>query len=183
MTEKTLKIGQISERWWRYLNDGKTGAARRASAELRRASSTTDILMHPYTQELYRSLNTAGVELWHSGRVETLAALALLLPHVKEANKKSLPKVMGEKPVKDGSPIVSGLRFQDVVRTENVFKVAIKLRRLMPLVKANCDISALALDLLYWSERTRNNWCFYYYNSLPPGVADPKYIKTELEHV
>ena len=43
---------------------------------------------------------------------------------------------------------------------------------------APIHVPALASDLYYWNERTRNSWCFQYFGT---GDADPEPIQPEID--
>jgi CRISPR system Cascade subunit CasB len=42
------------------------------------------------------------------------------------------------------------------------------LRRAIVMADRRCNVAALGTDLLFWSDRTRTDWCFHYYGEAPP---------------
>lgn len=163
--EKT--VASVAMSWWSELtlDVGKSNAAR---AELRRAITVADAVMQAATQDLYaRLLTQTGVDLRH--RADTLGALAMTLAQVRENSPLPLARLMGQ-----GDPAtVSGIRFERIIRAGSVADLAPMLRRILPLVGHQCSVVELANDILFWGGKTRQNWCFHYYNATPLGADQP----------
>lgn len=162
MSDVQLKKPQdVVAAWWCELQQD-TGQSRAYRAQLRRAATVQDALMHPFTHALCRRVKEqAGFDL--KSRSEVLGALAMSLAHVKESSGQSLPRLMGQG---DPKP-VSGLRFEKIIRAQTLMELAPLLRRVLPLVGHTCNVTKLAADLMYWSDETRQDWCFDYYNAIP----------------
>ena len=174
MSQEDKKSPQeVAVKWWDELTDEKMGQSRAYRAQLRRASTVNEALMHPFTHVLHqRIVEETRVDLRH--RPEVLGALAMILAHVKESSKSTptLARLMGQG---SDTPKVSGLRFQRIIRAKSVVDLAPMLRRVLPLVDHLCNVYALSGDLIYWSERTRQDWCFHYYNAIP--LNEQNYIE------
>jgi CRISPR system Cascade subunit CasB len=57
------------------------------------------------------------------------------------------------------------MRFQTLIRTEKPADLIRPLRRALIQIDQSANVAALARDLFYWGEATRNRWCFDYYGA------------------
>lgn len=172
MSETTRTPGQIILSWWgRDLGhnpDFDSGAARKARAQLRRASSPSEVLAQGVTHRLHRSLIEAGAgqRFAGSGGPERLALIAVVIAGIDAHARRSLPARFGEK--QDDHPRLSHLRFQRILRAGQAWELAVRLRRALPLAGRTANVAGLGTDLLHWNENTRNRWCFDYFGATPP---------------
>lgn len=194
MTAETTRAGQAVWRWWRTSIDDvvaegagegrhdpqheSRGAKRKNRAELKRAASPAEVLAHPATHRLYRLLCPDDSDGRISIRPERLALIASVLAGVEANRSGRLPARFGER-VGD-RPALSPLRFQRIIRAEDDWRLAVFLRRALPLVDSRCNVSSLGSDLFYWgkdlraADDVRTRWCFDYYRQPPPDALDPK---------
>lgn len=149
-------IGAAALGWWsRALND--RGGGRMARAQLRRCSSPPEALAHPATHDLHAALDG---RLRH--RADTLALIAISLANLRETAPQSAAQRMGAS--------LSALRFQRLIRCTDAADLIRPLRRALHQIDGRANVARLAEDLFWWSDRTRNSWCFDYYGE---GFADP----------
>jgi|GEM_PF-5586223 len=47
------------------------------------------------------------------------------------------------------------------------------LRRALVQIDSTANVGRLARDLFYWSDKTRNDWCFAYYGAAAPTPQTP----------
>lgn len=177
MTEKPTEIAAA---WWRslqpYLSDGRRNPAadRGALADLRRAS-VVQAMDHPATHGLFHALGYARP------RDITRAALcAAVLASVRENDARLHPaRALG--PASSDAPetaVMSPLRFRRLMEAMEPEDRLIALRRAVMLAGRTLHVRFLAGACLAWSDRTRRDWIFQYYNA---GFAAPDADETVLE--
>lgn len=187
MSETEKKRGQIILSWWgRALGNHPVfdhGAARKARAQLRRATRPSEVLSLEATHELHHGLVKVAAEplFADDGGARRLALIAAVIAGLDDNARSSLPRRFGQK---DGdNPRLSHLRFQRILRAGDDWTLATHLRRALPLVNRAADVAGLGTDLLHWDEDTRNRWCFDYFGAPPPGQDDaPAIAKPLAEH-
>lgn len=146
-----LDIGKAALRWWHEaLSDSGRGRANRA--KLRRTSSAVEALGLEATHELHKQLGRALRE-----RGETLALIAVALANIRDNIAAGAPERM-EKKVKSN-------RFERLVRITEPGELITPMRRALISIDGQANVPALARDLFYWSDKTRNDWCFAYYGA------------------
>lgn len=146
-----LDIGKAALRWWHEaLSDSGRGRANRA--KLRRASSAVEALGLEATHDLHKQL---GRDLKHRG--ETLALIAVALANIRENVATGAPERMEGRVKPD--------RFESLVRIPAPGDLIAPMRRALIGIDAQANVPALARDLFYWSDKTRNDWCFAYYGA------------------
>ena len=157
--------------WWKVMSDGRKGETRADHAALRRADSVTAALAVRATHKLYHQLQLT-MDLQY--RSDTLAALVMILVHIKDNSKETLPMLMGEVDHAGGAAKVSSSRFESIIRSDDPLELAMRLRRLLPMVDSRANVHRLAADILFWKEeRTRIQWCYDYYGAtFPPKITD-----------
>lgn len=181
-TEKTP--GQVILTWWgRALGNTSEfnhGAARKARAQLRRASNPSEVLALQVTHDLHHDLVHvgAGPRFTGPGGPQRLALIAAVIAGLDKNGRTSLPARFGEK--QDDRPHLSHLRFQRILRAGDDWTLAVRLRRAMPIVNRMASVAGLGADLLYWSEDIRSRWCFDYFGAAPPGQDDAPTISEPL---
>lgn len=154
--------------WWNSAIGTQTGAARRARAELRRASQPAEVLSLAETHELHRRLaNTANARDMSVGNGPVrLALIAALVASIDEHIQRGLPAGFGQ--LVNDRRMLSQMRFQRILHASDDWGLAIQLRRALPIVGRRANIAALGSDLYFWGDRVRNRWCFDYFSSRPP---------------
>ena len=162
----THSPAEICKVWWATCIAAETGGARQARAELRRAASATDALGVSATHELNRQLVSAGYDLRkHRNGPDRLALIAVALAHVTEDLGPSAAQRFGA-----GDPkVLSGLRFNALIRAKEPRQLLRPLARALRLIKGGANVRRLAADLYWWIDATRTNWCFDYH-----GATDAK---------
>ena len=198
MSETEKKRGQIILSWWgQALGNNPVfdnGAARKARAQLRRATTPSEVLSLDVTYALYEGRSTRHGQAASDGLRQTgidlsrkdhgplrLALVAAVIAGLDGTARSSLPHRFGEK---DGdNPRLSHLRFQRILRAGDDWTLATRLRRALPLVGRTADVGRLGADLLDWGENIRNRWCFDYFGASPPGQEDTPTVSQQLvEH-
>ncbi len=188
MSEIEKKRGQIILSWWgQALGNNPVfdnGAARKARAQLRRATTPSEVLSIEATHELHHRLVKVGAKPPSAGDDDgalRLALVAAVIAGLDGTARSSLPRRFGEK---DGdNPRLSHLRFQRILRAGDDWTLATRLRRALPLVSRTANVGRLGADLLDWGDNTRNRWCFDYFGASPPGQEDAPTVSQQLvEH-
>lgn len=141
--------------WWKELEDD------RASRAILRRCATLDAvaLSAPY-QRFYRRMLGYG---WPTNarhtELDRLAAIAGLLAHVEKDTDKRLPQAMSPD---NADPLVSELRFRDLLKIETVDDLFVSLRRALPLIKHEANVKQLALDIYNWNDEVKKQWAYSY---------------------
>lgn len=145
-----FNIGKAAYGWWlRSLGDD--GPGRTARAKLRACDTPAEALMIEATHALHAALGGAL-----QNRADTLALVAVALANIRVSGPKSAAARMGER--------LSALRFQALIRSDTVGLIR-PLRRALMQIQNTANVGLLARDLFYWSDKTRNDWCFAYYGA------------------
>lgn len=171
MTDQPKSIGAAVHGWWKTSINAGSGAARKTRAQLRRASTPSEVLAIGATHDLHKRIATA-----EKGRIMRygdddpvrLALIAKTIASVDEHIPVLLPKLFGQ--TTGDNPPLSPLRFQRILRAEDDWALATRLRRALPLVGGKANAAALGDDLFHWGERVRNRWCFDYFGASAPSV-------------
>ena len=160
---EAIDIGKAAYGWWaRSLGDD--GGGRMARAQLRRCATAADTLTIGATHALHLALGGAL-----QNRADTLALIAVALANIRVSGPESAAARMG------GS--LSALRFQTLIRSDTAGLIR-PLRRALVQIDGAANVGLLARDLFYWSDKTRNDWCFAYYGAaanapLPNDIQPP----------
>ena len=161
-------IGAAAAHWWRTaLAD--TGPGRMARARLRRCNTPVEALAVEATHTLHAAL---GGGMKRQG--DRLALIAIALANIRESHAKPAAERMGDIVAERERPKVSPVRFQTLIRTGKPAELIRPLRRALAQIDQEANVAALARDLFYWGEATRNRWCFAYYGaaSAAPETAE-----------
>ncbi len=159
-------VGRTCKNWWTVCIAADTGAAKRARAELRRASSVIDALSIGCTHELSQRLAEDGIDV--RGRrngPDHLALIALTLAHVKEDHRFTAARQFGISNTNESKPL-SSLRFNALIRTMEPRELVRPLVRALGIINGAANVSKLATDLYWWNDKTRTNWCFDYHGAM-----------------
>ena len=155
---EAIDIGKAAYGWWlRFLGDD--GAGRMARAKLRRCDTPAEALAIGATHALHGALGGAL-----QNRADTLALIAVALANIRTSGPQSAAARMGES--------LSALRFQMLIRSDTATLIR-PLRRALAQIDSTANVGRLASDIFYWSEKTRNDWCFAYYGAAAPAPLTP----------
>ncbi|RFC35931.1 MAG: CRISPR-associated protein, Cse2 family [Candidatus Nitrotoga sp. SPKER] len=142
--------------WWQGLEEDRA-----SRAVLRRCATLDAVTLSDAYQLFYRYMLTCG---WPEDASEwqrdKLAAIAGLLAHVKTDDTQRLPIKMSE--LTGDRPLVSELRFRDLLKVETTDDLFISLRRALPLMGYQASIEQLAHDVYWWNDDTRKKWAYSY---------------------
>ena len=164
MTKRGDPVGAVVE-WYRYSLGRDDGAARAARARLRRCQSTVEALAVAETHELYRRLIEIGPATVRGP--DQLALLATAFARLRGVDGRELAVLFGQQDTRDGPRLLSELRFQSLIRVRSHRDLMAPLRRALAVLgpDVSCNGRVLARDLIWWSNRVRNRWCFQYFGS------------------
>ena len=169
----THSPAEICKVWWDTCIAAETGGVRQARAELRRAASVTDALGVSATHELNRRLVSAGYDLRkRRDGPDRLALIAVALAQVTQNAGETAAQRFGA-----GEPkALSGLRFNALIRAKEPRQLMRPLARALRVIGGGANVRKLAVDLYWWSDATRTNWCFDYYGATDarPGTEETK---------
>ena len=149
---------EIIDNWWRS-NIGSrehNPAARALAARLRRVTGV-EALAEPAVHKLAQGLDLGKRE----GDASRLVRLAIVLAEVRGNDQRSLAARLG------AGEALSRLRFERLIRS-SPDELAAAVRRALAMVECRCNVGMLGADLLFWTEKTRANWCFEYFGAPPP---------------
>lgn len=135
--------------WWDSLQDpqlanGKTKSNRGERAKLRRCEKPQDILMQASFYDLQQ----------HFPKTPTLAlaAVAGILAHINQPSDLSFPKQLGQQNDQSGKPVLSELRFQQLLASHDIDELYENLRRALMQIKRTANILSLADGVLHWAQ-------------------------------
>ena len=165
---KSKRPGTVCAAWWHQTFESDDGLARTTRSQLHRCSTAAEALTVEAVHDLNKRLREAG----HRPGADTLALIAVVLAHIEQSGALKLANAFGRRNTKGAPRPLSETRFQGLVRATASRDLVAPLRRAIAIVRRNAiDIAALAGDLYYWNERTRNKWCFQYFGA---GDATPE---------
>ena len=143
--------------WWQGLDDD-----RGTRAALRRCATVDAVSVSEAYQRFYRYMLACGWPEDASDRQrDKLAAIAGLVANIKnDDDSQPLPVRMSE--LSGDRPLVSELRFRDLLKVESTDDLYVSLRRILPLLKQQASIQQLARDVYGWNEDTRKKWAYAY---------------------
>jgi CRISPR type I-E-associated protein CasB/Cse2 len=163
--------GPQAARWWRVLQpkdeqgNGRTGD-RGALARLRRASTMMQAASEPATLALCRELRAGEANL------DRVALLAAVLAQVQEERfDLTVARQIGVQ--RDGTAIMSDLRFRRLLQADTLDERLIGFRRLVALAGRKLNVADLAVGLWHWGdEKERRRWIYAFHDApnLPPGA-------------
>jgi len=161
------KPEQIAYEWWQYYSTDEHNAPSRKGefANLRRCKTLQEIFFTAQYQNFYRRMVKTD---WKSR--EANAIIAGVLAHVKTevisdyadvASHFARPQDSGEKPV------VSEFRFMRLMKIETHEELFPAMIRILHLAGDSAPVKDLIKSLYWWSDNTRREWVFNYFNKLP----------------
>jgi len=157
MSVETKSVGKIALGWWSAnIGNRENAHARSLGARLRRAGPI-EALSETAVHELGKELGAGPAQ------AEKLVRLVCLLSEVREHNAVQLARRLG-----GVEPVLSSLRFQRLMRAQEVELVAL-MRRAILIADRRCNIAALASDLWSWGDKARVQWCFHYFGTEAPA--------------
>lgn len=141
--------------WWGELVDDRPGRA-----ILRRCATLDAVALSVPYQRFYRRMLAYGWPLNASyAQLDKLAAIAGLLAHVETDATERLPATMSPQ---NADPLVSELRFRDLLKIETVDDLFVSLRRALPLTKHQANVGKLAHDIFWWGDEVKKQWAYSY---------------------
>jgi CRISPR system Cascade subunit CasB len=150
--------------WREKLEDNRA-----SRAVLRRCATLDAVTLSDAYQRFYRYMLACG---WPENSSEwqrdKLAAIAGLVAHVKmkDGNQgdfddtQRLPIRMYES--KGDRPLVSEIRFRDLLKVETTDDLFTSLRRILPLGGHQANIERLAHDVYGWNDDIKKLWAYSY---------------------
>lgn len=142
--------------WWQGLEEDRA-----SRAVLRRCATLDQVTLSDAYQRFYRYMLACGWPENASGwQRDKLAAIAGLLAHIKTDDTQRLPIKMSE--LAGDRPLVSELRFRDLLKVETTDDLFISLRRSLPLMGYQASIEQLAHDVYWWNDDTKKRWAYSY---------------------
>jgi CRISPR system Cascade subunit CasA len=138
------RFGKVLHHWWEGLDEDHA-----SRAILRRCATLDEVSLSVAYQQFYRYMLSCGwpaeAVAWQNDR---LAAIAGLLAHIKTEDTRRLPSSMWDQ--KAEKPIVSELRFRDLLKIQDIDDLFVSLRRILPLLDCSANIFELAHDVYNW---------------------------------
>ncbi|HEX6536949.1 MAG TPA: type I-E CRISPR-associated protein Cse2/CasB [Gemmatimonadaceae bacterium] len=172
--------GRRALAWWtRHCHPRDGDPATRA--KLRRCRSAVEALSVPAAVALARVLIgqgvLPGVDDWRwSAGLDLARVLAHVAEHdparsvMRSAGWRTFPGDRKESEAGDDRPRLSEARFRRLVETGRGEEQVDAFTRLIALLDGSVNVSMLAEDFWYWSDRTKRRWAFDYYAA---GIAAP----------
>lgn len=184
MTKDELKErADAAHQWWRSLGpvkleDGRMLSGDRAAlARLRRCSSVNQAIAEPPTRKLFKKLDfeipRGDSDVWRLDNVERVAALAVVLAHVKDNDRRRIAIAIGAPPGGEANEaLVKPNRFRTLMAARTGDEIMTSFRRVVAMLDGTASVQDLARLILGWTDddagdRTRANFAFAYH-----GAAD-----------
>ena len=150
-------MGKMLHKWWLELEDDRA-----SRAVLRRCATLDAVTLSDAYQRFYRYMLAcnawpADAENWQKDK---LAAIAALLAHVKAEDTQRLPIKMSE--LSGDRPLVSEMRFRDLLKIDTPEDLYMSLRRTLPLIDNKANIYQLANDVCFWGDKIKKEWAYSY---------------------
>lgn len=150
-------LGKTLQGWWQGLEDDRA-----SRAILRRCATLDDVVLSAAYQRFYRTM--LAYNCWpedaRDWQRDKLAAIAGLLAHVNTDDTQRLSVKMSE--LAGDKPLLSELRFRDLLKIETTDDLFVSLRRALPLVGHQASIHQLARDVYWWGDETKKQWAYSY---------------------
>jgi CRISPR system Cascade subunit CasB len=155
--------------WYQYIDQNprkdRPNGDPAVRASLRRCHTWSDAMSVAAAHDLARRVGADPAESEY--RVIQVFSVARVLAHVTAHRAERLMDragapadgVRGD----DKNPIVSSARFRRLMSSEPGDELADQIIRVLAQLKGECNVAALAKDLMYWNDRTRLHWSFQYF--------------------
>lgn len=134
--------------WWQQLEDNRA-----EWAALRRASFIDDILPTPaFFDFLTYIYADEKINFKDEKFIIGQAVVASILARVKEDLKdaKSFAKLLAKSKENSNTPVMSKLRFEKLIKSDDPEQFFIRIRRAVDLLKGRVNIISLANGILHW---------------------------------
>jgi len=130
---------QVLSEWWQSLDDN-----RGERAKLRRCGQPEEVLLQPAFHSLYQRLPKSNAL--------ALAAVAGLVAQVKSPNTLAFPAQLGKSKEGSDKPVLSELRFQQLLASRDLDEFYESLRRAILLLGREANILSIADGVLHWTK-------------------------------
>jgi CRISPR system Cascade subunit CasB len=144
--------------WWQGLEEDRA-----SRAVLRRCATLDTVTLSDAYQRFYRYMLSCG---WPENSSEwqrdKLAAIAGLLAHVEADDMQHLRLPINMSELVGDRPLVSELRFRDLLKVESTDDLFVSLRRTLPLIDKKANIYQLANDVYFWGDKIKKDWAYSY---------------------
>jgi CRISPR system Cascade subunit CasB len=181
--QEHFSVGAIAAAWWRYTcgSDAPDSSTR---ARLRRCRNNVEAATEPVALLLARRLGAFAPGA-HPNDAERAIGLARVLASVRtEASEtplralgwRNFPGDRAEADAGAERPRLGESRFRRLLTVPGGEEQVVAFRRLVALMDETANVSALANDFWYWSDRTKQRWAFDYYNAraaVPASTSTP----------
>lgn len=160
-----MRVSETVFNWWQsHLKSRDFDSAPRAfRAQLRCSTTSYEVLADARVISLAQDL-----KLSHD--LPRLITLVRILAAAKDYNSQPLARKLGAKTGE--TRVMSELRFRRLLRAEQGSELEATLIRALRTVEGSCNLGRLGEDIYWWSDETRNRWCFEYYGtSVPEPLA------------
>ncbi len=157
--KEETNAGNTLQAWWKGLDNDRA-----SRAMLRRCATLDEVSLCPAYQRFFRYLLSRNVikEDVSGWQRDRLAMIAGLLAHVKNEDNQRFPlHASGE--VGNKTPLVSELRFRNLLKIDDIAELFVNLRRTLPLVGHQLDILQLATDVDNWGDHIKKQWAYKYH--------------------
>ena len=159
--------------WWRGLSglpDGKK-ADLAMLANLRRCRKPVEALQCSATFALLARLPKPDWVDSNRYREDRVAALAVILAHVREDNAVRVARAIGRKTLSENdSALLSEARFRRLMQTDGPEELLTNMVRLVRHMGGKVNVVDLAHSVLFWGDKLRRDWAFAYYAA---SIANP----------
>lgn len=162
----STSVGPKAAGWWHDLQPSDTRGGgpgdRGALARLRRCATVMEAASEPATIGLCRRLGG------NEGDLDRVALIAAVLAHVRaDIPGPRVARQIGRQ--RDGSAVMSDLRFRRLLQAETEDERLAAFRRLVAIADRTLNVSDLAGSLWNWSDERRRRAWIYAYHDAPDG--------------
>mgnify|MGYP006282298183 FL=1 len=160
-------LGTTVLSWWSTHLAADRSDARALSARLRRATAPSQVLseaaVHVLLTRLRSEARLGEAVLRDPVRIYRLVTV---LAHVMTHTPKTPLFALAGRRASRGPDrlVLSHLRFQKVLMARPE-ELATTLRRVLAMTEGRANVAALARDLIFFDDSTRQRWCFDYFQS------------------
>jgi len=167
--------------WWYRLagqkDDGLAAYPSGVRAVLRRAQSPDDALLSAGFRNLWLDLPSRRRTPWD---MRAWGAVATVLAEVRHhVPDRTFAAAMATEKENGGGPRVSELRFQQLLRSNDLDELTRRARRAVHLIDEAVDVRSLADDLLLWHREKNGRYASRPDHRLAVRWADAYYTRLE----